>query len=51
MTVLRIIGTTLAAALCSAALMVGAALAEGPDPAPSAGKPKPPAGLCLLHDR
>jgi hypothetical protein len=53
MKALRIIGTVLAAALCSAALSVGAALAEGPAPEAAGKAPaaqKPAAGVCFLHD-
>jgi hypothetical protein len=52
MKALRIIGTTLAAALCAVGLSVGAAMAEGqPDPAaPVKAGQKAPAGLCFLHE-
>ena len=46
---LRIIATTLAAALCAVGLSVGAALAEGPAAPAKAGQKAPP-GLCFLHD-
>ena len=52
MKALRIIATTLAAALCALGLSVGAAMAEGQsDPAaPAKAGQKAPSGLCFLHD-
>jgi hypothetical protein len=52
MKALRIIATTLAAALCAAGLSVGAAMAEGqPDrAAPVKAGQTAPSGLCFLHD-
>jgi hypothetical protein len=52
MKALRIIATTLAAALCAVGLSVGAALAEGQaHPAvPGKAGQKAPQGLCFLHD-
>jgi hypothetical protein len=50
---LRIIATTLAAALCALGLSVGAAMAEGQSDqaAPAkAGQQQAPKGLCFLHD-
>ena len=49
---LRIIATTLAAALCALGLSVGAAMAEGPQDhaAPVKAGQKAPQGLCFLHD-
>jgi hypothetical protein len=46
---LRIIASTLAAALCALGLSVGAALAED-HAAPVKGGQKAPQGLCFLHD-
>jgi hypothetical protein len=52
MKLLRIIATTLAAALCALGLSVGAAMAEGQQAhaAPAKAGQKAPAGLCFLHD-
>jgi hypothetical protein len=52
MKLLRIIATTLAAALCALGLSVGAAMAEGQHDhaAPAKAGQKAPAGLCFLHD-
>ena len=52
MKALRIIATTLAAALCALGLSVGAAMAEGQsDPGPAkAGQQQAPKGLCFLHE-
>ena len=49
---LRIIATTLAAALCALGLSVGAAMAEGQQDtaAPAKAGQKAPSGLCFLHD-
>ena len=48
---LRILATTLAAALMALGLSVGAAMAEGPHDQPAkAGKHYTPSGLCLLED-
>jgi hypothetical protein len=49
MKALRIIATTLAAALCALGLSVGAALAEGQSD-PAAPAKQAPSGLCFLHD-
>lgn len=50
MKALRIIATTLAAALCALGLSVGAALAEGQSAPPAKGGRQAPKGLCFLHD-
>jgi hypothetical protein len=52
MKALRIIATTLAAALCALGLSVGAAMAEGQSgtAAPAKAGQKPSQGLCVLHD-
>ena len=52
MKVLRIIAATLAAALCTLGLSVGAALAEShPDPSqPLKAGETAPQDLCFLHD-
>jgi hypothetical protein len=48
MKALRIIATTLAAALCALGLSVGAAMAEGQSD--TATPAKAPSGLCFLHE-
>ena len=48
MKALRIISSTLAAALCALGLSVGAAMAEG-QPEPVKGQ-SAQQGLCILHD-
>ena len=52
MKALRIIATTLAAALCALGLSVGAAMAEGQQDhaAPVKAGQKALQGLCFLHD-